>query len=401
MGESAETVNAKAITSVTTEDQAAELDRLRRELDAEREARLAAEKRAELTNDFIENGSIGLHWVGPDGTILWVNKTELDLLGYVREEYVGRNITEFHADQDVIGDILCRLSRNETLLNYEARLRCKNGDMKTVLINSNVLWCDGKFIHTRCFTRDISEIKRQALAMRESEEALRRSNMELEQFAFVAAHDLQEPLRTISLYTEILLRKLATPDPQLQGYGERVISAAQRMRTLLTDLLTYSRVVHQPDSVAARADLNAVLAQAQQDLADAITRSGARITSEQLPVVRGDVGQLAVVLQNLLGNALKYQASGSRPEVSVSVRQAGGRWIVSVKDNGIGFPPEHAERIFGLFKRLHGDRYPGTGLGLAICRRIVERDGGRLWAESAGEGSGATFFIELQAVEGG
>lgn len=401
MGESAETVNAKAITSVTTEDQAAELDRLRRELDAEREARLAAEKRAELTNDFIENGSIGLHWVGPDGTILWVNKTELDLLGYVREEYVGRNITEFHADQDVIGDILCRLSRNETLLNYEARLRCKNGDMKTVLINSNVLWCDGKFIHTRCFTRDISEIKRQALAMRESEEALRRSNMELEQFAFVAAHDLQEPLRTISLYTEILLRKLATPDPQLQGYGERVISAAQRMRTLLTDLLTYSRVVHQPDSVAARADLNAVLAQAQQDLADAITRSGARITSEQLPVVRGDVGQLAVVLQNLLGNALKYQASGSRPEVSVSVRQAGGRWIVSVKDNGIGFPPEHAERIFGLFKRLHGDRYPGTGLGLAICRRIVARDGGRLWAESAGEGSGATFFIELQAVEGG
>ena len=401
MGESAETVNAKAITSVTTEDQAAELDRLRRELDAEREARLAAEKRAELTNDFIENGSIGLHWVGPDGTILWVNKTELDLLGYVREEYVGRNITEFHADQDVIGDILCRLSRNETLLNYEARLRCKNGDMKTVLINSNVLWCDGKFIHTRCFTRDISEIKRQALAMRESEEALRRSNMELEQFAFVAAHDLQEPLRTISLYTEILLRKLATPDPQLQGYGERVISAAQRMRTLLTDLLTYSRVVHQPDSVAARADLNAVLAQAQQDLADAITRSGARITSEQLPVVRGDIGQLAVVLQNLLGNALKYQASGSRPEVSVSVRQAGGRWIVSVKDNGIGFPPEHAERIFGLFKRLHGDRYPGTGLGLAICRRIVERDGGRLWAESAGEGSGATFFIELQAVEGG
>ncbi len=236
---------------------------------------------------------------------------------------------------------------------------------------------------------------------RESEEALKRSNTELEQFAYVAAHDLQEPLRTIALYTELLLRKLATPDPQLQGYGERVRTAAQRMRTLLTDLLSYSRVVHQPDGeTVAHADLNAAVVQAQQALSDAIRRLGAQVTSEQLPVVRGDVGQLAVVFQNLFSNALNYQANGSRPEVSVSVRQAGDRWIVSVRDNGIGFPPEHAERIFGLFKRLHGDRYPGTGLGLAICRRIVERDGGRLWAESAGEGSGATFFIELQAVEG-
>ncbi len=237
---------------------------------------------------------------------------------------------------------------------------------------------------------------------RESEEALRRSNTELEQFAFVAAHDLQEPLRTIALYTELLLRKLATPDPQLQGYGERVRGAALRMRTLLTDLLTYSRVVHQPaGETVAHADLNASVVQAQQALSDAITRSGAQVTSEQLPVVRGDVGQLAVVFQNLIANALKYQAPGSRPEVHISARPDGASWVVSVRDNGIGFPPEHAERIFGLFKRLHGDRYPGTGLGLAICRRIVERDGGRLWAESAGDESGATFFIALQSVEGG
>lgn len=236
---------------------------------------------------------------------------------------------------------------------------------------------------------------------REAEEALRRSNAELEQFAFVAAHDLQEPLRTISLYTEMLLRKLATPDPQLQGYGERIRTAAQRMRALLTDLLTYSQVVHQPASdAAAHADLNAAVAQAKQALSDAITKSGAQVTNEKLPIVRGDVSQLAVVFQNLLGNALKYQVNGAKPEVKVSVQQVGSRWHISVKDNGIGFPPEHAERIFGLFKRLHGDRYPGTGLGLAICRRIVERYGGRVWAESAGDGSGAVFFIDMQSVEG-
>jgi PAS domain S-box-containing protein len=165
-------VNAPSPASPTT-DPTCELERLRSELAAEREARLAAEQRAFFANDFIENGTIGLHWVGPDGTILWANTTELEMLGYAREEYLGHSIAEFHADQDVIGDILCRLGRNETLVNYEARLRCKSGELKVVLINSNVLWRDGKFVHTRCFTRDVTDIKRQAMATRESEERYR------------------------------------------------------------------------------------------------------------------------------------------------------------------------------------------------------------------------------------
>lgn len=159
--------------ALLSSDAAVEIERLRQEVDGERQARLAAERRADLAIDFIENGSVGLHWVGPEGDILWANRNELQLLGYEAHEYIGRNITEFHADQATIGDILSRLSRNETLVNYEANLRCKNGDIKTVLINSNVLWRDGKFVHTRCFTRDITEFKRQATVIRESEERYR------------------------------------------------------------------------------------------------------------------------------------------------------------------------------------------------------------------------------------
>jgi len=144
----------------------AEVARLSLALNQERE-------RADLVCDFIENGSIGLHWVGADGTILWANQAELDLLGFERSEYVGRNIAEFHADAEVIADILTRLTRNETLNNREARLRCKNGAIRTVLINSNVLWRDGQFIHTRCFTRDITDIKLHHTALGESEARFR------------------------------------------------------------------------------------------------------------------------------------------------------------------------------------------------------------------------------------
>jgi light-regulated signal transduction histidine kinase (bacteriophytochrome) len=171
------------------------------------------------------------------------------------------------------------------------------------------------------------------------------------------------------------------------------------MDILIRDLLTYSRITHTDDDPAAsRADLGAALRQAIMSVNTRVQENHAQVTSEPLPVVAADEGQLGHVFQNLLSNALKYRKCNETPQIHVSAKRRDGHWVVSVSDNGIGFEPEHADRIFGLFKRLHrDDEYPGTGLGLAICKRIVERYRGRIWAKSQ-PGAGSTFFISLPGV---
>jgi len=168
------------------------------------------------------------------------------------------------------------------------------------------------------------------------------------------------------------------------------------METLLKDLLTFSRTVHSEALPIGTADLSISLTEAVKMLSDQIEESGAVITSEALPSVRGDTPQMAHVFQNLLSNALKYRKKELPPKISIWAEQQDREWIVAVQDNGIGFEPKYAERIFGLFKRLHGAEYPGTGLGLAICQRIVQRYGGRMWAEGT-LGEGATLRFSLPA----
>ena len=229
-------------------------------------------------------------------------------------------------------------------------------------------------------------------------QGLERANRELEEFAYVSSHDLQEPLRMVNIYTQLLLRDL---EPHLtdntRKHAAVVQTGVSRMERLLKDLLTFSHNIHAAGeelNPASRADLNASLAQSLSTLQNRITEYEAVVTSDPLPVVNGDETQFSHVFQNLIGNALKYRKPNEDPKVHVSVRQHGKEWLIRVSDNGIGFDQRHAERIFGLFKRLHKDAYPGTGLGLAICKRIVERYGGRIWAEStAGEGSTFVFSI--------
>ena len=171
-----------------------------------------------------------------------------------------------------------------------------------------------------------------------------------------------------------------------------------RMEALIHDLLTFSRTIHSEDNPTDRADLSAALAEATSVLRTPIEQTGASITAPLLPTVRGDTAQLTHVFQNLLSNALKYQQNGTRPDIQISAECDGMNWVISVKDNGIGFETQYAERIFGLFKRLHKNEYPGTGLGLAICRRIIERHGGRIWAESTPD-RGSTFYFSLPRSE--
>lgn len=224
---------------------------------------------------------------------------------------------------------------------------------------------------------------------------LTRVNRELEEFAYVASHDLQEPLRMVNIYTHLLLREGASiEEAQRKQYGEFVQTGVKRMELLIRDLLTFSRTIQTEDAPSGAAELSVSLSEAMSVLRERIEQSGAVITAGDLPVVRGDAMQIAHIFQNLISNSIKYRKPAERPEIHVSASRADGHWVVAVRDNGIGFDQQYAKRIFGLFKRLYKDEYPGTGLGLAICQRIVEKYGGRIWATSQA-GKGATFYFAL------
>jgi signal transduction histidine kinase len=225
-------------------------------------------------------------------------------------------------------------------------------------------------------------------------EELNRSNTELEQFAYVASHDLQEPLRNVTTYAQLLGRKYR---PILDGEGLEILATiengANRMRRLVQDLLAYSRVLHEePEYHAVNcADL---LVGVLSDFRTAIEESGAVVEVGDMPVVKANRAHLEQVFHNLLSNALKYQAEGSVPRIVIGASEGEKSWVFQVGDNGIGIERQYQDRIFGLFKRLHRSAYPGTGLGLAVCKRAVQAHGGRIWVESK-PGEGSTFFVEL------
>jgi signal transduction histidine kinase len=226
---------------------------------------------------------------------------------------------------------------------------------------------------------------------------LTRTNDELRQFAYVASHDLQEPLRTIGSYTQLLERRYKGKiDKDADDFIHYIVSGVARMHTLLNDMLAYSRVSQTENTRAfASTSCEVILKSVLMNLEASIKESGAEVTHDPLPSVMGDEILIGQVLQNLIGNAIKYR-SQAPPRIHIGAREDAGDWIFSVKDNGIGIDPQYHDRVFGIFKRLHGRELPGTGVGLAICKRIVERHGGRIWVESE-VGQGATFFFTLPA----
>jgi signal transduction histidine kinase/FixJ family two-component response regulator len=242
---------------------------------------------------------------------------------------------------------------------------------------------------------DITVRKKHDDLLRRSNEDLKRANADLEQFAYSASHDLQEPLRQVAIYSQMLERKYAARlDSQASEYLGFCIEGAQRMEMLISDLLAYSQSTRSFDSPPQRVDTNEVLETVKKNLATRIQETGAVISVGDLPVVYGDSVPLMHVFQNLVSNALKYRGDAP-PLVSVSAEKHQGYWRFAVRDNGIGIAEQFHEQIFGIFKRLHPrNEYPGTGIGLAICQKVVERYGGRIWVESE-EGHGSTFFFTL------
>lgn len=236
--------------------------------------------------------------------------------------------------------------------------------------------------------------------LRERTSALERSYAEFEQFAYVASHDLQEPLRTITSYVQLIERRYGQVlDERGKQYVTHVVSGARKMRSLIVDLLDYSRATMTPLDESS-VDANAALSSAQASLEALIADSRAHITSVRLPVVAMDAGSLVRVFQNILSNAIHY-CTERRPEIHVDCVVDDNWATMSERDNGIGIAPEHQRRIFQMFQRLHTHlEKPGTGVGLALCRRLVARANGEIWVESH-VGAGTTFFVRLRQLKQG
>ena len=277
----------------------------------------------------------------------------------------------------------------------ELEMRCKDGSVIWTETTANILRdADGEAIGIMGVSRDITDRKRADEKLQQTMAELARSNAELEQFAYVASHDLQEPLRMVSSYVQLLARRYKGKfDADADDFISYAVDGASRMQSLINDLLSYSRVGRLGKPFALT-DCEAVLYGTITNLNVAIQESGAVITHDPLPTIMADGSQIMQVFQNLIGNAIKFRGD-EPPHIHVSAERREDSWVFSVRDNGIGIAPEFHQRVFLVFQRLHSrSEYPGTGAGLAICQKIVGRHGGSIWVESE-PGKGAVFYFTI------
>lgn len=359
---------------------------------------ISARKRAEARfRVVVEASPNGIVMVDREGAIVLVNRETERLFGYARDELLGKPI-----DMLVPQNVRDRhpAFRAGFFEHPQSRAmgagrdlfgRRKDGTEIRVEIGLNPIEMDdGLFVLASVVDID---------ARKRAEEELRRSNEELERFAYVASHDLQEPLRMVGSYVQLLAKRYQGKlDSDADEFIAFAVQGAQRMQRLIEDLLAYSRVGTRGATPVPTPAATA-LADALVGLKLAIEETGATVTHDALPTVRADPGQLEHLFANLIGNAIKFHGT-EVPRVHMTARREGDSWVFSVQDNGIGIEPRYFDRIFVIFQRLHErDKYPGTGVGLAICKKIVERHGGRMWVESQAN-RGTTFFFTLPAAMG-
>lgn len=334
-----------------------------------------------------------------EGTILHGNKSVLPILGYTSLEVVGVDLHHLPADKDQPqAAALWATVKEGGQWQGEIALKRKNGTEFPAWMNvTAVKDKHGAVSHIIAEFSDVTTYKQTQEALMHRTDELARSNRELEQFAYVASHDLQEPLRMVASYTQLLARRYKDQlDEDANEFIHYAVDGAMRMQALINDLLMISRVGTRGKALQPY-DAAMALEHALINLRLAVGESGATITHDEMPRVMADGSQLTQLLQNLIANALKFHG-GQAPAIHIGAQPQGREWVISVKDNGIGIAPEFFDRIFVIFQRLHGKQeYPGTGIGLAVCKKIVERHGGRIWVESK-PGQGATFLFSLSAV---
>jgi len=296
------------------------------------------------------------------------------------------------------------LPKSTVFLDFEIDHDFKTLGRRIMVLNARRIFHETKRMQMVLIAiEDITERKRaekelkQAEELKQAVEALELSNRDLEQFAYVASHDLQEPLRMVSSFTQLLAKRYrGRLDKDADEFIAYIVAGARRMQALINDLLTYSRVDTRGESFGP-IDSEAAFDQAIANLQVAIKEAEAVITHDPLPPLIADSSQIVQLFQNLLGNAIKFRGK-EPPRIHVSARRENNEWVFSSRDNGIGIAPEYFDRVFVIFQRLHSrEEYPGTGTGLAICKRIVERHGGRIWVESE-LNKGSTFYFAIPPV---
>ncbi len=288
------------------------------------------------------------------------------------------------------------LAQNKLLYETEITLKTSEGTLIDTFYRMNLPAQGSSDKQVLVSIVDISEIKKTEKLLTEAMAELERSNQELEQFAYIASHDLQEPLRMVSSYTQLLERRYKDKlDQDANDFIGFAVDGANRMQKLINDLLEYSRITTRGKPMV-KLDLSSVVGKAVANLHYKIMETGTIITNDELPYCYGDESQLVRVFQNLLDNAMKFTSEDESPRIHISVRTQGDKFIISVADNGIGIDMRYQERIFVIFQRLNSiSKYKGTGIGLAICKRIVERHGGEIWLESE-PGKGSVFYFSLK-----
>jgi PAS domain S-box-containing protein len=368
-------------------------------------ARKQAEQTTRLLADVVEFSNDAIISKDLNGLVTSWNKGAERIFGYTADQMIGRPISLLAPPDraDEMPAILERIKRGERVEHFESVRRGKDGRLVNVSLTvSPILDFSGKIVGASKIARDITERVLAVESIAQQADRLARSNANLQQFSYAASHDLQEPLRTVVTFTQLLADryrdKLDGDANEFMGY---VISAATRMRFLITDLLSYSRTIHHEDLPLKEVALNDAVNLAAHNLQLAIQESGTVLETGRLPTVYADKVQMIQLFQNLIGNAIKYKSKDS-PVIRITADRIGEEWVLSVCDNGMGIPAEYKEYVFGVFKRLHGNAQSGTGVGLAICKSIVERHGGRIWVESEpGQGSTFKFSISTEGTSGG
>jgi PAS domain S-box-containing protein len=349
------------------------------------------ERAAQLLRAIVDSSDDAIISKDLSGIITSWNKGAERLFGYTEDEALGQPITILipHDRLDEEPEILARIKSGEPVDHFETIRRRKDGRLLEISVTiSPVKDHTGTVVGASKIARDITERKR-------ADEEIRRANHGLEQFAFSASHDLQEPLRTVNIYSELLTQRYSNQlDGQALEFLGHIRKGATRMEMLVRDLLSFTQVT-KFDAIPETTDANEALSKALDDLEGAIQESKARVTADPLPSVRIHGRHLEQMFQNLVGNAIKYRSAEHAPLVHISAESKDGRAAFSVRDNGIGIDPKYNQTIFGLFKRLHtSNEYEGTGLGLAICQRIVDQYNGRIWVDSeVGKGSVFKFIL--------
>jgi PAS domain S-box-containing protein len=363
------------------------------------EYRRAQEYRAQISA-LVEASRYALVSYTPAGVVLTWNHGAQNLYGWTPDEMIGRNVSVLIPEQGLAehADQIARIAAGAGPQEYEATRHRNDGKTVEVAVSKSPIYdARGNFIAISTISYDITERMRAERELRERTQELARSNAELEQFAYVVSHDLQEPLRMIASYLQLLSKRYQGRfDKDADDFINFAAGGAMRMKQIIRDLLDYSRAGHglRPRPV----ELSRALERALASLALTVEENHAVVTVDGLPRVMGDEGRLAEVFQNLISNSIKFR-SAEAPRICISAVRGDGYWTISVGDNGIGIDREYKDRIFAMFQRLHGrEDYPGTGIGLAICKRIVECIGGHIWVES-GYGCGATFRFTVPAVE--